>query len=124
MKIILFDGVCNLCNGAVQFIIKRDKQAIFKFAPLQSKVGQELSSKLAITNVDSIIYIDTDTVFIKSKAAFEIVKVLGGFCKILLLFSILPIRLTDFFYDIIAKYRYTIFGKKNSCMIPPKALNY
>jgi len=91
MKTILFDGVCNLCNGAVQFIIKRDKQAVFKFAYLQSKVGQDLHSKFTIAdNVDSIVYIDEDKVFLKSKAVFEIIKVLGGFWKILLLFSILP----------------------------------
>jgi predicted DCC family thiol-disulfide oxidoreductase YuxK len=122
MKIILFDGVCKLCNGAVQFIIKRDKHAVFKFAALQSRAGQELSSKLVIDNVDSIIYIDADTVFIKSKAAFEIIKIVGGFWKVLLVFSILPTQLTDFFYDTIAKYRYVIFGKKNSCMLPTKAL--
>jgi len=121
MKTILFDGVCNLCNGAVQFIIRRDKQAVFKFTSLQSKVGQDLRSTFA-ANVDSIVYIDENKVFLKSKAVFEIIKVLGGFWKILLLFSILPTRFTDFCYDIIAKYRYTLFGKKESCMIPTKEI--
>ena len=119
-KIILFDGVCNLCNGAVTYIIKRDKKNVFKFAALQSEIGKELVSKFKIdtSKVDSIILIDGEKHYEKSSAALHIAKHLSGAYPLLFGFIIMPGFIRDSFYDYIAKNRYKWFGKKESCMIP------
>ncbi|MBP6756508.1 MAG: DUF393 domain-containing protein [Bacteroidia bacterium] len=120
-KIILFDGLCNLCDASVQFIIKRDTKDIFRFVSLQSDLGQELLQKLPLTiqNTDSIILYESDTVYYyKSKAVFEIVKSIGGFIYCLLIFKLLPTAVTDTIYDFIAKNRYQWLGKKESCLVP------
>lgn len=119
-KIILFDGVCNLCNGAVTYIIKRDKKNVFKFAALQSEIGKELVSKFKIdtSKVDSIILIDGEKHYEKSSAALHIAKHLSGAYPLLFGFIIMSEFIRDSFYDYIAKNRYKWFGKKESCMIP------
>lgn len=119
-KIILFDGVCNLCNYWVNFILKRDLNNSFLFAALQSKAGQELLTKfnLSITNFDTFILIDGDSFQTKSDAAISIVSKLSGWPKILLIGKIIPRFLRNFIYDLIAKNRYKIFGKKESCRVP------
>jgi predicted DCC family thiol-disulfide oxidoreductase YuxK len=123
-KIILFDGVCNLCNGAVTFIIKRDKKDVFKFAALQSEIGQQLISKFNIdtSKVDSIILIDGDKHYEKSSAALRIAKQLSGAYPLLFGFMILPKLIRNAVYDYIARNRYKWFGKKESCMIPTPEL--
>ena len=123
-KIILFDGLCNLCNGAVTYIIKRDKKNIFKFAALQSDIGKELTAKLKIdtAKVDSIILIDGDRHYEKSAAALFISKDLSGAYPLLFGFMIVPKFIRNSVYDYIAKNRYKWFGKKESCMIPTKEL--
>jgi predicted DCC family thiol-disulfide oxidoreductase YuxK len=119
-KIILFDGVCNLCNGAVTYIIKRDKNNVFKFAALQSEIGQELISKFNIdtSKVDSIILIDGEKHYTKSSAALHIAKQLSGAYPLLFGFMVVPKFIRNSVYDYIAKNRYKWFGKKESCMIP------
>jgi predicted DCC family thiol-disulfide oxidoreductase YuxK len=123
-KIILFDGVCNLCNGAVVFIIKRDKKNVFKFAALQSEIGQELTSKFKIdtSKVDSIILIDGEKHYEKSTAALRIARELSGGYPLLYGFMVLPGFLRNAVYDYIARNRYKWFGKKESCMIPTPEL--
>jgi len=123
-KIILFDGVCNLCNGAVTYIIKRDKKNVFKFAALQSEIGRELTSKFNIdtTKVDSIILIDGEKHYEKSSAALHIAKNLSGAYPLLFGFMIVPKFIRNAVYDYIAKNRYKWFGKKESCMIPTAEL--
>lgn len=123
-KIILFDGVCNLCNGAVVFIIKRDKKNVFKFAALQSEIGQQLISKFNIdtSKVDSIILIDGEKHYEKSSAALRIAKYLSGAYPLLFGFMILPKFIRDSVYDYIARNRYRWFGKRESCMIPTAKL--
>lgn len=123
-KIILFDGVCNLCNGAINFIIERDKKNVFKFAALQSEIGQQLTQKNAIdtSKIDSIILIDGEKVYIKSSAALVAAKSLSGAYPLLFGFMILPKFIRDSVYDYIAKNRYKWFGKKESCMIPTAEL--
>lgn len=117
--VILFDGLCNLCDGGVQFIIKRDSKCHFKFASLQSETGQVLLQKYGIsTKIDSMILIENKKVYIKSRAAIQISRYLDGHWKYLSLFRILPPFLSDFLYDIVAKNRYKWFGKKESCMLP------
>ena len=118
-KIILFDGVCNLCNGIVKFIIRFDSNAKFKFSSLQSGYAQKLLSSAAeIKTADSVIYLRDGLIHMRSNAALYILKDLGGFWKVFTLFFILPRFIRDFLYNIIAKYRYRIFGKRESCMVP------
>lgn len=124
-KIILFDGVCNLCDTAVQFIIKHDKKDIFRFVALQSDLGQKIIKYIGIDSqkVDSIIlYQPGIAYYYKSEAALEIAKSLGGIYYFGILFSILPTSFNNCIYDYIAKNRYKWYGKKQSCMIPTKEL--
>lgn len=124
-KIILFDGVCNLCDSAVQFIIKHDKKDVFRFVALQSDLGQKIIKHLRIDakNIDSIIlYHPGIAYYYKAEAVLEIAKSLGGIYYFGTLFSIFPISLNNYIYDYIAKNRYKWYGKKHSCMIPTKEL--
>lgn len=120
MKIILFDGLCNLCNGSVQFIIKRDRLEVFKFASLQSEIGQSLLKQYGIQNdkIDSIVYIKDDKCLICSSAVLNILKDLGGIWRLWYGFIIIPKCIRDSAYNAIAKSRYKVFGKRESCMIP------
>jgi predicted DCC family thiol-disulfide oxidoreductase YuxK len=119
-SIILFDGVCNFCNYWVNFIIDRDKQDIFKFAALQSEKGRGLLNKFNLSkdDFDSFILISEDKIFKKSSAAFEIAKHLNGWPKLVAQLRFLPRTFTNVIYDLIAKNRYKIFGKKGVCRIP------
>jgi len=124
-KIILFDGICNLCNGAVQFVIKRDTKDTFRYAPIQSNIGQMLLKERNIdpTKIDSIILIEpTVAYYIKSDAALSIGRSFGGGYKLLSMFSWIPRVLRDGIYDLIARNRYQWFGKKEVCMIPTPEL--
>lgn len=124
-KIILFDGVCNLCNNSVQFVIKRDKKDLFRYAALQSEIGQQLINERGIDTgqVDSIILIEPGVAyFTKSDAALEIAKALGGGWSLLALFSWVPKSIRDAVYDLVARNRYKWFGKKDACMIPTPEL--
>lgn len=123
-KIILFDGVCNLCNSSVQFVIKRDKNDIFRFASLQSEAGQKLANERGIntSEIDSIILIEPQIAYYtKSDAALIIAKSLSGGWSILGIFMGLPKGLRDTIYDWVARNRYQWFGKNDSCMIPTEA---
>jgi predicted DCC family thiol-disulfide oxidoreductase YuxK len=125
-KIILFDGVCNLCNGAVQWVIQRDGADVFRFAPLQSNIARDLlkSRNVDVSRMDSIILIDPGVAYyIKSDAALEIARNLRGYGFLAALFGWLPLSLRDAVYDLIAKNRYRMFGKKEACMIPSPELN-
>ncbi len=119
-RIILFDGLCNLCNGSVQFIINRDSKAYFTFASLQSSFGQYQLHKFGLpTNqLYSVVLIKDGILFQKSNAALEIVRGLDGLWPALYFFKIVPPFLRDWIYGIIAKNRYSWFGKKDACMIP------
>lgn len=119
-KIILFDGVCNLCNSSVNFIIDHDRDNLFKFASLQSDAGQKLLKKFELnTNeFNSIIFVDNGKYFNESSAVLRIVKNFPGLWKALYAFIIVPPFIRDFIYNIIADNRYKWFGKKESCRIP------
>ncbi|WP_396596724.1 thiol-disulfide oxidoreductase DCC family protein [Dokdonia sp. R86516] len=123
-KIILFDGVCNLCNGAITFIIQRDKKDLFRYAPLQSEIGKELAAKhhIDLDKVDSIILVTEDKAYAKSTAALHIAKQLSAGWPLLAVFLILPKFFRDAVYDFIARNRYKWFGKKEACMIPTPEL--
>ncbi|MEB3800317.1 DUF393 domain-containing protein [Flavobacterium columnare] len=123
-QIILFDGVCNLCNYWVQYIVERDHNDIFRFVALQSELGQEILKYLGINNrnIDSIIlYIPNQAYYYKSEAVLEIAKKLSVF-NWLSIFKIIPTALRDPLYDFVAKNRYKWYGKKETCMIPTPEL--
>jgi predicted DCC family thiol-disulfide oxidoreductase YuxK len=123
-NIVLFDGVCNLCSGTVQFIIKRDPQRIFKFASLQSSFGQHQLEKFQIDKnlLHSIILVRDHRFFQRSDAALEITRQLSGIWPVLYVFRIIPRFLRDGLYDLIARNRYRLFGKKDACWIPTPEL--
>lgn len=119
-QIILFDGVCNLCNSAVNFIIKRDKKNSFVFASLQSKIGKTLLEKHSLNNLDTIVLIKDEKVYLRSEAIFQIIKEFNSFWSLLQLFKLLPLKSRDYLYTKVAKNRYKIFGKKDKCILPMK----
>ena len=125
-KIILFDGVCNLCNHAVQFIIQHDAKDVFRFVALQSETGISILKKIGLydKNIDSIVLYEPGVAyFYKATAALEIAKSLGGIYSILgYVLNILPDSILNFGYDSIAKNRYKWFGKEDACMIPTAEL--
>ncbi len=124
-KIILFDGVCNLCNDAVLKVIKHDHKNVFVFASLQSETGKKIIKYLNIdvSKIDSIVLFEPNVSYeIKSSAALKIMNDFGGFWNLTQLGWVFPISFRDFIYDYIAKNRYKWFGKKESCMIPTTEL--
>lgn len=124
-KIILFDGVCNLCNDSVLKVIKNDQKNVFLFAAIQSETGQKIINHLGIdTNkIDSIIlYEPNQAYYVKSEAALKIMKEFSGLWRMMQIFSLLPTGFNNLFYDFIARHRYKWFGKKESCMIPTPEL--
>ncbi|WP_298553846.1 DCC1-like thiol-disulfide oxidoreductase family protein [uncultured Algibacter sp.] len=125
-KLILFDGVCNLCNSSVLYVIKRDQKNQFMFAPLQSEAGKHIIEKFNInTNtVDSIILYnpEEDKINYKSRAALKVASQLRVPTNLLSIFLIIPSFISNWVYDFIAKNRYKWYGKKETCMIPTPEL--
>jgi len=123
-NILLFDGICNLCNGFVRFIIKRDSSRKFKFAALQSDSGQDWLEHFGLSGnkFDSFVLIQGNAYYLKSTAVLKMFKELGGIWRLFYIFILLPVPVRDFFYNLIAKSRYTIFGKRHECMIPTPEL--
>lgn len=118
-RIVLFDGICEFCNGAVNFIIARDKAKRFKFAPLQSEIGTRLRAEHGIgDDVDSIVLIEEGRAFLHSDAALRIARGLGGPWSLLYVLMIVPDFIRDAAYKLFASYRYKLFGKKDTCMMP------
>lgn len=122
--ILLFDGVCNLCNGAVQFIIKRDKKAKFKFAALQSDAGQALLKEFNLPTdaFESFVLIHQNKAYQQSDAALRVAKLLGGFWELFYVFIVFPRIIRDGLYRMVANSRYKLFGRTDSCMIPTPEL--
>jgi predicted DCC family thiol-disulfide oxidoreductase YuxK len=122
--VILFDGVCNLCSNAVQFVIKRDKNNLFKFASLQSSFGQALLNQfhLPTHELGSFILFQKNKVYTKSTGALMVAKQLSGIWPLLYAFIIIPRFIRDAVYDHIARNRYKWFGKKEECWLPHPSL--
>tara|TARA_R110002049_G_scaffold308819_1_gene514236 strand:- start:38928 stop:39344 length:417 start_codon:yes stop_codon:yes gene_type:complete len=124
-KLILFDGICNLCNSSVQYIIKHDKKDVFMFTALQSKTGQKIIKEFNIdtTKTDSILlYAPEKGIEYKSTAALKIALYLGFPRNLMGVFFIIPTFIRNWVYDYIAKNRYKWYGKKEACMIPTPEL--
>ncbi|WNM20407.1 thiol-disulfide oxidoreductase DCC family protein [Flavobacterium capsici] len=120
-KIILFDGVCNLCNSSVQFIIKKDKKDVFRFVALQSELGQKITTHIGVnsSNIDSfLLYEPGNAYYNKAEAALKISSTLGGLYSLLSIFNYFPKQISNYIYDYVARNRYKWYGKKESCMIP------
>lgn len=123
--VIFFDGVCNLCNSSVNFIIKRDKKAQFRFSSLQGDFAKSNLPKYLVSEnaLQSLVLRRVEkTIVTKSTAALTIVKDLSGLWPLLYLFIIIPPFIRNFVYDLVAKNRYRMFGKRDACMIPTKEL--
>ena len=118
--LVLFDGVCNLCNGSVKFLIKRDKKKKFRYASLQSNIGQKVLWEIDLDpkKTDSIVFLAEGATFTKSTAALRIAKSLGGIWSILEVLLLIPAPIRNLVYDVIAKNRYKCYGKKEECMVP------
>lgn len=119
-NILLFDGVCNFCDRTVQFVIKHDKKAVFKFASLQSDAGQRLLARhrLPQQDFDSFVYVKNDRIYTKSTAALHVLKELGGTFQLTFILLAIPRLIRDFGYSILAKNRYKWFGRKDACSLP------
>lgn len=118
--IVLFDGVCNFCNASVNFVIEHDKAGYFKFAPLQSEIGEELVAKHGIdtADIDSVIVVEKDRAYTHSSGALRIAKQLDGIWSWAYAFIIVPKPIRDSCYKLFAKHRYRLFGRQDACMMP------
>lgn len=124
MRVILFDGVCNLCNGLVNWIIDRDHKNLFKFASLQSGFGQDTVKRLNLTGsyMDTVIYLNGNKSYTESAAVLHIFKDLEGIYASLYIFILVPAFVRNFVYRIVAKNRYKWFGKRDACRVPSPEL--
>tara|TARA_Y100001970_G_scaffold264602_1_gene351376 strand:+ start:10869 stop:11270 length:402 start_codon:yes stop_codon:yes gene_type:complete len=120
MKIILFDGHCNLCNSWVRYIVKRDHSKKIKFASLQSTSAKKIlgKNKVFYNNLESIVLVEDGKYYFKSTAAIKIISLLDSWERHLKFLILIPAPIRDFFYSLVAKYRYKWFGKSEVCMIP------
>jgi predicted DCC family thiol-disulfide oxidoreductase YuxK len=125
--ILLYDGVCGFCNGAVQFILARDPGGAMRFSPLQSDVGEALKERHpSLRDVDSVVYVEPaddparERVWVRSAAALKVAAYLGGPWRLLLALRLVPAPVRDSLYDLFARYRYRLFGKHESCMLPSR----
>lgn len=123
-SIILFDGVCNLCNGFVQFIIARDNRNVFTFGSLQSAQGRHMLAPFNCERekLSTVFLIQNGTLYSQSTALLRILKELDGFWGLMYGFIIVPPFFRDAVYAVLAKYRYNLFGKRESCMVPTPEL--
>jgi predicted DCC family thiol-disulfide oxidoreductase YuxK len=123
--VILFDGLCNLCNGFVQFVIARDPHARFRFASLQSNAARQLmGSRTGRADApDSVVLVDGDCIFVRSTAALRICRGLRFPWPLLAAFGVVPRPLRDLAYDLVARHRYRWFGRRDACLIPTPALS-
>lgn len=123
-KIIFYDGVCNMCNSFVNTIISLDKKNQLFFSPLNGKIAKKLLKEHSekIKNIDSVIFYSHSKISVKSKAVIDIINSLGSLYKIISILNIIPSLLLDYIYDLVAKNRYSWFGKKSSCPMPDKKI--
>jgi predicted DCC family thiol-disulfide oxidoreductase YuxK len=119
-NLILFDGICNFCNTAVQLVIKLDRQKVFRFAAIQSKLGQQLYHQHGLDPVDiqTLMFVDGDRILTKSDAVLEVLSRLDGGWKFLSDFRAMPKPLRDWAYTEFARQRFVLFGRRETCMVP------
>jgi predicted DCC family thiol-disulfide oxidoreductase YuxK len=117
-NIVFYDGICGLCDHTVQFILKMDVRGELFFSPLQGETARQLLETKELENLQSIIFYRSQQKFYRSLAIIEILVTIGGVWKLLQICKILPPFILDFFYNLIARYRYQIFGKLEQCRLP------
>ena len=123
--VLLYDGVCGFCNHAVQLILGHDRRGTMRFAALQSDYARGIIERHPeVRGLDTVVLVEgaggpRERVYVKSAAALRVARYLGGFWKLFLAAYVLPAPVRDFFYDLFARYRYKLFGKYDSCMLPP-----
>jgi predicted DCC family thiol-disulfide oxidoreductase YuxK len=118
--VLLFDGVCNLCQGTVRFLLERDRDARLRFAPLQSAFGRALLADFALDPdvLDNVVLVDPDGAHARSEAMLRCARLLGAPWSWSALLRVIPRPLRDAVYDFIARHRYRWFGKKDACPMP------
>lgn len=123
-SIIMFDGVCNLCNGFVNFMIPRDRKNIFLFGSLQSEKVKNILKQhnASITDISTVILLEDDRLYTQSTAVLRILRKMSGGWPLLYGFIVVPRPIRDFIYNLIARNRYKLFGKKDACMLPTPEL--
>ena len=119
-RIVLFDGVCNLCVGSVQFIIRHDRERVFRFASLQSEVGRALSHQhdIAAEKLETMVLVVDDAAYTRSEAAIRIACEFGGLWTLTRVVRLIPTPLRDAVYDWVARHRYRWFGSTTECWVP------
>jgi predicted DCC family thiol-disulfide oxidoreductase YuxK len=119
-NLVIFDGVCNLCNGTIRFIIRHDKGKRIAFTTFQSASGQDILRQYGLSAPDqsTVVYVKKGVAFTKSKAVLMILRDLGCCWNLSYILIHIPFFIRDFIYDLIAKHRYRLFGKRESCMVP------
>jgi predicted DCC family thiol-disulfide oxidoreductase YuxK len=121
--VLLFDGVCNLCNGFVRFVVRFDHDGVFRYAPLQSPVAQELLARHGLPTedeaFDTVVLVEDGECYTKSTAALRVARRLDGPWPLAYPLVFLPRRLRDGVYDLVAEHRYRLFGRSESCQVPP-----
>ena len=118
--LVLFDGVCNLCSGSLQFLLPRDRTGRLYFAPIQSTIGQQVLErhKLPLEDWDSFVFLDEGRVYLKAEAVLRIARFLPWPWRMLSAFRLLPKPVADWCYDRVARNRYRLFGRRQQCMVP------
>ena len=126
MPIILFDGFCNFCNRSINIILDHDQDAHFQFAASQSNAGINLLQQFKLDQKASasVILIDNEKVYTKTDAVIQIATHLKGWPRLFMGLKFIPKSLRDFAYDLVAKNRYTIFGKRETCRIPDESIRH
>ena len=120
--VVFFDGVCNLCQGSVRYLIRRDKKNALKFTSLQGPYAKSFLPTTKHESLDSILFYDGENLYKKSSAVLKLSKLLGGWHQLLLLGHLMPVFIRNGLYDLVAKNRYQWFGKQNQCMQPSEDL--
>lgn len=121
--LLLFDGVCNLCNGLVRFIIPHDRKELFRFAPLTSDIGKKIVARShEAASLDTLVYLRKDRLFTRSSAALYVARDLGGIWAVAFIFMLVPSFIRDAVYDLVARKRYGWWGRSEQCMVPMREL--
>ena len=118
MNVIFFDGYCGLCNGFVDFMMRVDKKAIFKFSPLQSDFAKQHAQPADIEHLKSVVILIDGKTYRKAEGVLKAVSLLGGVWKSSLVLSVLPNKILNVGYDLVAENRYSLFGKRETCRLP------
>lgn len=120
-NIIFFDGVCNLCNSTVDFIITRDTNQMIQYAPLQGVNARKYIGDKLVQNLNTVTFYQDGKIYTKSEAIIRVLSLLGPKYALLSIFLLLPTFIRDFFYDLVAKNRYRFWGKRDTCRLPSPA---